>query len=88
MLFRSHLLHSIGSYLALKTDAAGRRWKVSKFLDIVADKPLGLSPCIGPLRIEMDLADARVTLQRWLPGTSKIRRWRTFRLFARLDATA
>lgn len=83
-----HLLNSIGSYLALKADAAGRLWKVSKFLDIVADRPLGRPPRIGPLRIEMDLADARVTLQRWLPGTSKIRRLKTFCLFSHLNPAA
>lgn len=79
-----HLLDSIGSYLALRAHAEDRSWKVSKFLDVISDQPTGRPPRVGPLRIEMDVADARVALQRWLPGTSKIRRWQTFRLFARI----
>jgi methionyl-tRNA formyltransferase len=79
-----YLLDSIGSYLALQAHAAGRSWKVARFLDIVADRPLGSPARIGPTRIELDVADARIAVQRWLPGTSKIRQWQTFRLFAGL----
>lgn len=83
-----YLLDSIGSYLPLRARVAERSLRVSRFLGIVADKPLGIPPRVGAWKIEMDVADARIAMQKWLPGTSRLRRWNTFRLFSRLKAVA
>ncbi len=77
-----HLLDSIGSYAALQARVGERLVKVSRFQGIVSPRPTKEPPSVGPVHIEMDVADARIVLQRWLPGTSKVRRWQTFRLFA------
>jgi len=83
-----YLLDSIGSYTPLRAHVGERSWRVSGFLEILADHPLGTPPRISSWRIEMDVSDARIALRRWIPFTSKLRRWNTFRLFARIQDAA
>lgn len=77
-----HLLETIGSFLALRVQIEDRSFKLAGFDRVVAAAPTGRPPRVGPLRIELDVDDARVALRRWIPGLSKLRRLRTFRTFA------
>lgn len=79
-----HLLETIGSFLSLRVQLGSRLLKVARFDRVIASAPTGCPPRVGPLRIELDVLDARVSLRRWIPGMSKLRRLRTFRTFAKM----
>jgi methionyl-tRNA formyltransferase len=79
-----HLLETIGSFVPLRVQIGSRLHKVARFGQLVASAPTGCPPQIGPLRIELDVVDARISLRRWIPGMSKLRRLRTFHTFAKM----
>ena len=76
-----HLLDTIGGFLPLQVDVGQRLLKVAGFDQIVGPRTFA-SPAVGPRRINLDVADARVSLYRWQPWTSRLRRWEMLRVFA------
>ncbi len=79
------MLERAGSTLQLAVELPGRRRPVTVMRVVRRTAPTGAPPSLGVLTIEMDFADARLTLRRATGVERRMERWQLARLLRPLQ---